>query len=154
MMDILKNIRLNLPFSMKGILLFSILCLPQFTFADSDTNFEGLWQEVTLYDDSEIIEGHGAISVDDTEYYWVYKYNHQLLINSVSSADFAISQVKQQNNILKFTMLNVSDPNEIYVLKYECREIYKNKELKCQFTNQKGEIEKNIFWKKRSRMMK
>lgn len=154
MMDILKNIQRNLPCSMKRILLFSLLCLPQLTFADSATNFEGLWQEVTLYDDSEIIEGRGAISVDDTEYYWVSKYHNQLLINSVSSADFSISQVKQQNNILKFTMLNALDPNEIYVLKYECREIYKNTELKCQFTNQKGEIEKNIFWKKRSRMMK
>ena len=139
----------------KVIFLLGMVYSSQFSFAKNMTNFEGLWQEITLYDDSEIVEDEGnGISVDDEDYYWISKYNNKLLINSVVSPYFSVSQIEQKNNILKFTIINSEDLNDIYILKYTCRELKINKELKCEFINQKGEIEKNIFWKKRISIMK
>lgn len=151
MLRIFKHTRTTILHIFKAIFLLGMVCSSQFSFAKNMSNFEGLWQEITLYDDSNVVEGeNNGISVDDEDYYWVSKYNNKLLINSVVSPYFSVSQVEQENNILKFTMINSEDLEDIYILKYTCRELEKNKELKCEFTNQKGEIERNIFWKKRT----
>ena len=155
MLSIFKKTETTILHIFKVIFLLGMVYSSQFSFAKNMTNFEGLWQEITLYDDSEMVEGEdNGISVDEEEYYWISKYSDKLLINNVVSPYFSVSQIEQKNNILKFTVINSEDLNEIYILKYTCRELEKNKELKCEFTNQKGEIEKNIFWKKRTSVMK
>lgn len=155
MLRIFKKTKMMILHIFKVIFLLGMVYSSQFSFAKNMTNFEGLWQEITLYDDSEIVEDEGnGISVDDEDYYWISKYNNKLLINSVVSPYFSVSQIEQKNNILKFTIINSEDLNDIYILKYTCRELKINKELKCEFINQKGEIEKNIFWKKRISIMK
>ena len=155
MLSIFKKTETTILHIFKVIFLLGMVYSSQFSFAKNMTSFEGLWQEITLYDDSEMVEGEdNGISVDEEEYYWISKYSDKLLINNVVSPYFSVSQIEQKNNILKFTVINSEDLNEIYILKYTCRELEKNKELKCEFTNQKGEIEKNIFWKKRTSVMK
>ena len=155
MLSIFKKTETTILHIFKVIFLLGMVYSSQFSFAKNMTNFEGLWQEITLYDDSEMVEGEdNGISVDEEEYYWISKYSDKLLINNVVSPYFSVSQIEQKNNILKFTVINSEDLNEIYILKYTCHELEKNKELKCEFTNQKGEIEKNIFWKKRTSVMK
>ena len=155
MLSIFKKTETTILHIFKVIFLLGMVYSSQFSFAKNMTSFEGLWQEITLYDDSEMVEGEdNGISVDEEEYYWISKYSDKLLINNVVSPYFSVSQIEQKNNILKFTLINSEDLNEIYILKYTCRELEKNKELKCEFTNQKGEIEKNIFWKKRTSVMK
>ena len=155
MLRIFKKTKMMILHIFKVIFLLGMVYSSQFSFAKNMTNFEGLWQEITLYDDSDIVENEdNGISVDDEDYYWISEYNDKLLINSVVSPYFSVSQIEQKNNILKFTIINSEDLNDIYILKYTCRELKINKELKCEFINQKGEIEKNIFWKKRISIMK
>ena len=155
MLRIFKKTKMMILHIFKVIFLLGMVYSSQFSFAKNMSNFEGLWQEITLYDDSDIVENEdNGISVDDEDYYWISEYNDKLLINSVVSPYFSVSQIEQKNNILKFTIINSEDLNDIYILKYTCRELKINKELKCEFINQKGEIEKNIFWKKRISIMK
>ena len=155
MLRIFKKTKMMILHIFKVIFLLGMVYSSQFSFAKNMSNFEGLWQEITLYDDSDIVENEdNGISVDDEDYYWISEYNDKLLINSVVSQYFSVSKIEQKNNILKFTIINSEDLNDIYILKYTCREVEINKELKCEFTNQKGEIEKNIFWRKRTSIMK
>lgn len=149
MLRIFKKTKMMILHIFKVIFLLGMVYSSQFSFAKNMSNFEGLWQEITLYDDSDIVENEdNGISVDDEDYYWISEYNDKLLINSVVSPYFSVSQIEQKNNILKFTIINSEDLNDIYILKYTCRELKINKELKCEFINQKGEIEKNIFGEK------
>ena len=146
MLRIFKKTKMMILHIFKVIFLLGMVYSSQFSFAKNMSNFEGLWQEITLYDDSDIVENEdNGISVDDEDYYWISEYNDKLLINSVVSPYFSVSQIEQKNNILKFTIINSEDLNDIYILKYTCRELKINKELKCEFINQKGEIEKNIL---------
>ena len=155
MLRIFKKTKMMILHIFKVIFLLGMVYSSQFSFAKNMSNFEGLWQEITLYDDSDIVENEdNGISVDDEDYYWISEYNDKLLINSVVSPYFSVSQIEQKNNILKFTIINSEDLNDVYILKYTWRELKINKELKCEFINQKGEIEKNIFWKKRISIMK
>lgn len=137
------------------ISLMNFICLLTLSFAHAENRFEGLWQEISLYDDSDIIKGSdNGVSVDDSEYYYISSYQNKLLMNNVNKGStFAVGEVKQNTNILKFVVVNYLDRDDIYVLNYECREKVKNLELRCQFTNQKGEVEKNIIWKKRTQKM-
>ena len=105
MLRIFKKTKMMILHIFKVIFLLGMVYSSQFSFAKNMTNFEGLWQEITLYDDSEIVEDEGnGISVDDEDYYWISEYNDKLLINSVVSPYFSVSQIEQKNNILKFTI--------------------------------------------------
>ncbi|WP_162626654.1 hypothetical protein [Acinetobacter sp. CFCC 10889] len=129
-----------------------ILLLP---FAHADNRFVGLWQEITFYDDSGLIEdSDNGISVDDSEYYFISNDQNQYSIKNIDAQSiFTVEQVKHKGSTLKFVMINHLEPDDLYILNYECHEKIKHIELKCKFTNQKGELEENIIWKKRTQKM-
>lgn len=117
-----------------GFLFYSV-----FSYADSAAQLSGLWEETVIsedYDDSE-----------EKDLFYISNFQDNLLIDAVNYPDYAIGQVNYDGKKLKFTMVNLVDADETYIMKYECMESIRGKELKCQFTNQKGEIEPNIIWK-------
>ena len=80
MLRIFKKTKMMILHIFKVIFLLGMVYSSQFSFAKNMTNFEGLWQEITLYDDSEIVEDEGnGISVDDEDYYWISRACHQLM---------------------------------------------------------------------------
>lgn len=109
--------------------------------AESDSNLSGLWEETILASDYD---------KDTKDMFYISKFRDQWLINAVNYPDYAIGQVKKDGRNLTFRMLNLNDLNEIYVLKYECKEIVPGKKLKCKFTNQNNEIEPEIIWEKQN----
>ena len=89
MLSIFKKTETTILHIFKVIFLLGMVYSSQFSFAKNMTSFEGLWQEITLYDDSEMVEGEdNGISVDEEEYYWISKYSDKLLINNVVSPYF------------------------------------------------------------------
>ena len=111
------------------------------THAESGSNLSGLWEETVLDPDYD---------EDTKDMFYISNFRDQWLINAVNYPDYAVGQVKRDGRNLTFTMANFNDPNETYVLKYECREIVPGKKLKCKFTNQNNEIEPEIIWEKQN----
>ena len=111
-----------------------------FSHANAATPLTGLWEETIISDDYDS---------DDKDQYYISSYGEQILINSVNYPDYAIGQVKQEGKKLTFTMVNLVDPEETYILNYTCNEAVRAKEMKCKFVNQKDESEDNIIWKKK-----
>lgn len=108
--------------------------------AATTTPLTGVWEETIISDDYDS---------DDKDQYYISNYGDQILINSVNYPDYAIGQVKQEGKKLTFTMVNLVDPDETYILNYTCNETVRAKEMKCKFVNQKDESEDNIIWKKK-----
>lgn len=117
----------------------SFLFYSVFSYADSTAQLSGLWEETVISDDYD--------DTEEKDLFYISNFQDNLLIDAVNYPDYAIGQVNYDGKKLKFTMVNLVDADETYIMKYECRESIRGKEMKCNFTNQKGEVESNIVWK-------
>ena len=100
---------------------------------------QGTWQEVWTQEDG---------TVDDEDHYYISYYKDQILINAISETNYALGQVTQNGKNLSFKMLNLDTGDGVFEMDYSCKETIVGRELKCQFTNQEGDTETNVIWKK------
>lgn len=60
---------------------------------------------------------------------------------------FGVTEIKRDNNLLSFIMLNTLTKSDIYILEYDCYIVDEDR-IECRFKNQIGETVEDIIMRR------